>query len=401
MRRHLLGILTAANFATASMGLPLLGEGGKFSASNIMPLVFAAVALVFYFARSDRIDRRIVSFFLWFNAASVLSFVVFILRFQWPPNFWVLLFQDVEMLFCLLLLWYARESHEDFRRWVRVGIYCSALVMTAYGIQDFRSGELTSAFGMDDKSHTAVLLCCEAFILIRFYGGKLDCLLALGLYVLSYATLSREPVFFGPAILFALLARSRQPLLAATAIASAGFAAAVYAGDVLVKTFVVFDRLSSLDAVTGEGSTSAHLLLIKSALQIKFSDPWAFFFGIGPGNFSQALTSFGTSIEQLRAVDPGLVNDALLGKAPVHSLPVSLLLDWNIAFAALFVFMVLRATAFLVNTRDFVGLMFLFGFLLAATFYSLHNKPYCFLIITTVIAFMQASRRVRNPVVCG
>ncbi len=39
-----LGLLVFFNFATCGLGVPLLGEDGKFSLSNLAPLLFIAAA---------------------------------------------------------------------------------------------------------------------------------------------------------------------------------------------------------------------------------------------------------------------------------------------------------------------------------------------------------------------
>src|SRR5215469_11158033 len=145
-----LGLLLVANFATANMGLPLGGEGGKFSISNIAPLLFIASALPLYMAQRKTVDRRIIWFFLVFNATSLLSFGIFLIRFRWEPNFLVLSFQNAAILFCLLLAWYGEWEPEDFYRAVRAGIYCSLLSIALWGWHDFVTARFQYSFGMDD-----------------------------------------------------------------------------------------------------------------------------------------------------------------------------------------------------------------------------------------------------------
>src|SRR6201999_2518241 len=111
------------------------------------------------------------------------------------------------------------------------------------------------------------------------------------------------------------------------------------------------DRVTSVDAVAGDDATSAHLMLIKAALEMKFDDLMALFFGTGPGNFSKALTSFPIDIKQLEALDPALVADARIGRAPMHSTPVSMLLDYNIVFFGVLLFLALRGARYLLKTR--------------------------------------------------
>jgi hypothetical protein len=241
---------------------------------------------------------------------------------------------------------------------------------------------------MDDKSHASVLMCCEAYILIRFFGGTVDRIVGVGLYVATYLTISRLPVFFLPAILLALMRGSRYAALV-TVIGTCVVAVLVVTlGDALKTIFVVYDRLSSVDTVTRSDSTAAHLLLLKSALEIKFSDPWAFLFGIGPGNFSKALTSFPVSVADIEALDPQLVAFAREGRAPLHSMPMQILLDYSFVVFLLFVFYAMRTFRYLVRRGNLVDTTFFIGFLASATFYSLHNKPYFYLIVTTVALFL-------------
>lgn len=388
----LLGILVAANFTTAVMGLPL-DEGGKFSISNIMPIVFCAAACVSFALERKQIDRRVIWFLLGFNASALASFVIFLIRFRWQPNFLVLGFQDVELAFCLLLFWYGRSHYESFYQAVRAGIYSSLIVIAFYAWKDYSAHDFQWSFGMDDRSHTAVLFGCEAYILIRFFGAKLDCLIALVLLSLTVMTVSRESVFFVPAILIALARRSRFGATLAVAVVAGLVTAFVIAGDLILETFYLADRLSSLQAVTG-GSTVAHMLLIQSALEMKFTDVWCFLFGIGPGNFSKALTTFQTLLPQIQALDPTLAVGAQVGRAPMHSVPASLLLDMNIALFLLCVYFVFRALRYLLRTRKTVDLVFALGLLAASTFYSLHNKPYIYLIVTTLVLVVPRQRAV-------
>src|SRR5580698_9063958 len=121
----LLAALLVLNFMTAGMGLPLTGEGGKFSGSNIMPVLFVLVAAVFFFRGRDAIDRRVVRFLLAFNVGCCVSFLIFLTRYSWDPNFAVLFFQDAEIVFAMLLWWFANENPAEFRSAVRTGIFWS------------------------------------------------------------------------------------------------------------------------------------------------------------------------------------------------------------------------------------------------------------------------------------
>jgi hypothetical protein len=381
-----LGMLTFTNFATAGLGEALAGEGGKLSISNLGPVLFTAIAGPCFLAQEKTVDRNILGLFLLFNVCAVASFMLFMARFGWEPNVPVLGFQDFEFVFVLLLAWYARHNYEEFFAVAKAGILCSTLIAGAYGVAQFGRKDMLGIvrFSMDDKSQAAVLFCCWAYILLRFYEGWIARLLAYGLLAMSMMTLSRLPALFLPVFLVTLCVRTRYGFVIA-AVTVIGVAAALVAyGDELLQVFVALDRLSSVEQVTGDNATSAHVLLIKSALEMKFDDFAAFFFGTGPGNFSKALTSFPIDIHELESLDPALVADARVGRAPMHSTPISLLLDYNIVIFGLLVYLALRAVRYLLQTRHYLDLTFLATLFAASTFYSLHNKPYFFLAIVTV-----------------
>jgi hypothetical protein len=389
MRRvSALGILAFANFATCGLGQAIMGEEGKLSISNLAPVAFILIAAPCFLADVKTIRRPTMGLFLLFNACALLSFVLFMFRFGWTPNVAVLGFQDVEFIFVLLLVWYARRNYEEFFRVAKAGIIGCMLLAIWYGIgQSHNPGaaKLTIiTFGMDDKSQAAVLFCCMSYIMLRYYDGFLARAGAAGLFGMSMMTLSRLPAVFLPVLLVTLSKRTRYGWIVATATVSVVAAALVLYGDALTTIFKALDRLTSVNAVAGDNATSAHLMLIKSALEMKFDDLMALFFGTGPGNFSKALTSFPIDIGELQALDPALVADARIGRAPMHSTPVSLLLDYNIVIFGLLVFLAMRGVRYLLKTRHNLDLLFFASLFSASMFYSLHNKPYFFLAIVTV-----------------
>jgi hypothetical protein len=391
--------LAAANFATAALGAPMT-EGGKFSISNIAPLIYGIVAAFLFLSRHRAMDRRFVGFLLLFNLSCLASFAIFMLRFQWEPNFIVLAFEDVEILFCVLLWCYGQDNPAQFRTAIKAGILASFPIVVVYALVHLRTIPWFY-FGMDDKSQSAVLLCCEAYVLIRFFGGKFDRVVGAGIYILSFLTISRLPVFFFPAILFALMRRSKW----AAAFTVIGTAAAVYVvvtfGDIVGQTFEVYDRLSSTspEHELAKGATTAHLLLLRTAAHIKLSDPWAFFFGIGPDNFSKALNSFPVADdrEAIGALDPVLLDGSLQGKAPLHSVPMQMLLDYNVVLFLMFVFYALSAARLLLRRGNLTDILFFSGLFISSTFYSLHNKPYFYLFLTTISLLTLRDTRMIAP----
>jgi hypothetical protein len=74
----------------------------------------------------------------------------------------------------------------------------------------------------------------------------------------------------------------------------------------------------------------------------------------------------------------------------MHSVPTSLLVDTNILIFLVCVFLGLKAARYLWRTRSAVDIVFAGSFFLASMFYSLHNKPYFFLVLTTFIILIQA-----------
>jgi len=390
----LLAILLVANFATAMMGLPLAGEDGKFSASNIAPVLFVAVGGVWFLGTRQALERGIVWFLLLFNATCILSFLVFLGRFEWQPNLLVLAFQDLEIIFCALLWWYGSENFASFRAAVKTGIVLGAPVLALYAWLNFHSGMPWANFGMDDKSQSGVLICCEAYILIRFFRGKLPGLLGTGLYIASFLTVSRLPALFFPPIFIALMRRSRYAA-AVTALATCAFVYVLATASELVSdVFSVYNRLSSVEVVTESASTTAHVLLVKSAAQMKFADPWVFLFGIGPGNFSKALTSLPiASTAEIDAVDPAFLAFAREGRAPLHSMTLQMLLDYNLVIFLLLVFFALEGLRWLVRRRMWTDIVFFSSALLASSFYSIHNKPYSFLVLTVIALLVRNEGR--------
>ena len=378
-KRTLLATLVVANVATACMGLPLTGEAGKFSASNIGPMVFTVIAGLLFFSTGTAIDRWLLAFLLIFNLGCFASFILFMLRFGWDPNFPVLMFQDLEIIFCMLLWWYGRSEPEQFRRAVRTGILCSIPVLAYFAWDDTRAKLPWIAFGMDDKSQAAVLLCCEAYILIRFFGSRLDRILGVALYLATYLTVSRLPVFFCAPIFLALCRGSPYaPVGAAIAVALVGAVLSEW-GETIKELILVYDRLASVSTAGSDDSTTAHLLLLQSALEIKLSDPLTFLFGIGPGNFSKALMSFPVSVAELQASDPEVIAYAFEGRAPLHSMTAQILLDYNFAVFLAYACGVMQVLRYLWRRRILADLAFFTALALAASFYSLHNKPYFFL----------------------
>jgi hypothetical protein len=382
------GLLAFANFATCGLGQSVMGEEGKLSISNLAPVLFILFAAPCFLVDVKTIRKQTVAFFLLFNVCALVSFALFMVRFGWMPNAPVLGFQDVEFIFMLLLVWYARRNYEEFFAVAKAGIFCSVLLALWYGLSQFRNpGHLKLniiIFSMDDKSQAAVLFCCMSYIVLRYYDGLFARLLSGGLFAMSMMTLSRLPIVFLPVLLVTLSKRTRYGWMVATATVCVVAAAFIAFGDALTTIFAAVDRLTSVNQVAGDNATSAHLLLIKSALQMKFGDLGAFLFGTGPGNFSKALTSFPLDIHELEALDPALVADARVGKAPMHSTPVSFLLDYNIVVFGLLVFMALRAIRYMVKARRNLDLLFFVTLFAASMFYSLHNKPYFFLAIVTV-----------------
>jgi hypothetical protein len=356
-----------------------MGEGGKFSLSNIGPVIFSAVAGLLFFSSGSAVDRRAVGFLLVFNLGCCASFVLFMLRFGWDPNFPVLLFQDLELVFCMLLWWYGRSEPEQFRRAVRAGILCSIPVLAFFAWNDLGSKVPWTAFGMDDKSQAAVLMCCEAYILIRFLGSVSDRVWGVALYLATFLTVSRLPAFFFPPIFLALCRGSRwAPVGAVIGLVLVSTVLAEWT-ESINELMLVYDRLSSVSTVAGESSTTAHLQLLQLALQIKLSDPLTFLFGIGPGNFSKALMSFPVSLTELQASDPEIVAYASEGRAPLHSMMAQVLLDYNFPVFLAFACALMQACRHLLRRHNVADLLFFTACALSATFYSLHNKPYFFL----------------------
>lgn len=391
MRRiSLMGILVWANFATVGLGKYIDGENGKLAISNIPPVMFLLVALPSFLIVRKAIPRGLVGFLLAFNALSWLSFLIFTIKYGWPPNFPVLLFQETEIIFSFLLVWYARTHFDEFSTVARWGTFCSVLISSWYGIQQITvAGALFLLFGMDDKSQAAVLFCCQAFFLVRYFGRPLDMAFAGVLILWSLFSLSRLPFLFLPVIFLAVAKRSPATAAAATLAAFGALGALFSTGVSLNQVFKIFDRIQSIEAVASDSSNSAHLLLLKSAMQIKFNDAFAFFAGTGPGNFARALTSSTISKTELEAVDPVLIQMARVNRAPMHSTPLSALLDYSIPIFLVLTFLLFKAFRYLARSGHHIEFFFFATLFVASMFYSIHNKPYVFLITAAIIVMFK------------
>ncbi len=390
MRRYsILGLLALVNFATVGLGEYLDGENGKLAISNFSPVLFLVFALPSFLMIGKAVDRALVGFLLLFNALAWVSFAIFAARYGWKPNWLVLYFQVTEIVFVAMLIWYARRHQAEFISAAHWGTIVAAGIAAWSGYSQLRSGPgaagaLILTFGMDDKSQAAVLFCCQAFILVRYFGRPLDHLVAGLLTICSFLTLSRLPVAFLPVLLLAVARRSKWGAALAV-LASVGVVVAfVLVGDVMSAIFKVVDRISSVDAVAGDDATSAHLLLLEHALKMKFTDVPTFLFGAGPGNFSKALISFPIPHTELDSIDPALISEAHLGRAPMHSTPVSLLLDYNIVIFCILGYLLMRGFRALFRLQAFVEVIFFATLFAASMFYSLHNKPYLFLMVATI-----------------
>ncbi|MEJ0100730.1 MAG: hypothetical protein WDO12_13905 [Pseudomonadota bacterium] len=374
-------VLIVANFVTAGIGTALPGLE-KLSLSNLLPMLFVAVFGTLFLASRETMPRKLAAFLLAFNASVLLSFTIFMLRDQWSPNLVVLFFQDVELLFCLLLCWYERDDPAAFRDAVKIGLYAVPLVAGIYGLQELRDGIVLMKFGMDDKSHAAILLSMASFLLIRFHSGIASRVVAIALLLMALMTASRLPVLFVPAVTLALVVRSRHRGAVLLSLGLSLILLLHYYGDILLRTFTVAQRLASVQAISGEDSTSSHIKLIQAAWEMKISDPWYFLFGIGPSNFSKALTSAPDLLDRVAALDPTLVVAAMKGQAPVHSTQMAIFLDYPIWIFVLYFLCLLKVVQYLAARRQYTDMLFVAALLGSSAFYTLHNKPYFFLCVT-------------------
>jgi hypothetical protein len=397
----MIGLAVMLNFATVGMGKYIDGENGKLAVSNLTPLVFLLLAIPSYGVLFNRVNRQVIGFLLMFNLFAWISFLLFMFRYGWQPNIPVMAFQEIEFIFAVLLVCYANRNSDEFRVVARIGLLISGVISGLYGLQELLSGEsiVVVTFGMDDKSQAAVLFCCQAYILIRYFGGLLDSLVAAALLLLSLVTLSRLPFIFVPVLFLAMAVRSKFAAGVAIFALVAGVVAVVSLGDAITQIFRVLDRLSSVGAVASDDATSAHLILIKTALEMKFTDGMTFVFGIGPGNFAKALTDFPLPFTALKSADPTLVDAARIGRAPVHSTPLSALLDYNILLFGLLLAMMMRAINHMMVRRQHVELLFFTTLFAASMFYSIHNKHYLFVVCATIYILAERGGKEAGSVV--
>jgi hypothetical protein len=396
-KMSIMGFLVGVNFATVGLGQYIDGENGKLAISNISPVLFLMFALPSFLLARRAVPRQLLAFLLCFNALAWLSFMIFTFKYGWPPNFPVLYFQEIEIVFSFLLIWWGRSHFAEFVDAARWGTICSVLISSWYGFQQITVvGALFLLFGMDDKSQAAVLFCCQAFFLVRYFGRPLDLTAAAILLLWSLFSLSRLPILFLPVIFIAVAQRS--PFIAtASAAAAIGTVVAIFSSGVSVdQVFKIIDRVQSIEAIAADSSNSAHLLLFESGLQIKFMDPYAFFAGIGPGNFARALTSFPISKAELEAVDPILIEKARVNRAPLHSTPLSALLDFSLPVFLVLAYLLAKSFRHLARSGLHVELLFFLTLFTASIFYSIHNKPYVFLLCAAMVVMFDSRKNAIN-----
>ena len=68
-----LGMLAFLNFATAGLGKSIAGDDGKFSISNLAPLLFVAIAGPCFLVEVKSVQKNIVGFFLLSGALGLVA----------------------------------------------------------------------------------------------------------------------------------------------------------------------------------------------------------------------------------------------------------------------------------------------------------------------------------------
>jgi hypothetical protein len=289
---------------------------------------------------------------------------------------------------------------------VRRAIPIAAVVLVVMFVEDLASGTEIPNLGFDDNSHAAVAACVLAFASLRFLGTPLRLLVALGFFALALVTYSRMPFFFMPFFVLAFAIEYRRVRARATEAWQVYgahlvlLAASVVPAVLAVRAadhFTVFGRVLAPGEAT-TASTVAHLELLSLGAELKVDSVWNVLLGVTPGGFSQAVAASSIDLAGIAAKDPPAYQAILEGTAPLHSTLGSVLLEFPLWVAVLYLVVVASTTVALLRRREWVMAMFLVALMVATTMYSSHNEVYfvASLAVTIALAFGRPPAGVRN-----
>jgi hypothetical protein len=290
---------------------------------------------------------------------------------------------------------------------VRRAIPVAAVVLVTMLGRDMLSGTAIPSLGFDDNSHAAVAACVLAFASLRFLRTPVRLLVALGFFALALVTYSRMPFFFMPFFVVAFVIEYRRVRARATEawqvfgahlILLAAVVVPVLLGVRAAHHFTVFGRVLAPGEATS-ASTAAHLELLALGAQLKVDSVWNLLLGVTPGGFSPAVAASSVDLSRFATMDPPAYRAIHEGTAPLHSTLGSILLEFPLWVAVLYLVVVASSVVALVRRREWVMALFLIALMVATTLYSSHNELYFVvgLAVALALAFGRPAAEVSTP----
>lgn len=368
----------------------------KFSVANILQII-SALLLCICFVRFMRLPEVIL--LVSYIGGIAVSWIFLLEAYGLSISLEHVLYFAICIL-CLLLAWVAPKSsalQKAVLNALKIGVPAALLIMYGFAFQDMLVEHLSyTPMGFDDKSHAAVYIAALAFLVLEFSGSIVRVPFSVFVFGSSFLTVSRLSALMAPFFLIAVLSAVLQERKSFTSDSGR----ALY--DLLMVVFVsvllvivvsiisglpVFSRLMGSEDGTTSGSTQAHLELMRLAIELKFMHPWTFIFGSTPGMFSYLLPISGIDYSTLAILDPGSQATMGRGALPVHSVPVSIFLEFPIWLFGIYIFLLLAVTKNLVKAhKTNIWTMFV-AMMVATVWYSGHNEPY-FLTIFLISLFL-------------
>jgi len=282
---------------------------------------------------------------------------------------------------------------------VRHAIPVAAVVLVSMLGWDLVSGAEIPSLGFDDNSHAAMAACFLAFASLRFLRTPLRLLVALGFFALALITYSRMPFFFAPFLVLAFWTEYRRVRARATEVWQVYGAHLILLAAITVPAllaaraadhFTVFERVLAPGEATS-ASTAAHLELLSLGAQLKVDSVWNAVLGVTPGGFSNTVAASDIDLTGIAAKDPLAYQAIQEGSAPLHSTLGSVLLEFPLWVAVLYLVVVARTLVALLHRREWVMAMFLIALVVATTLYSSHNELYFVMSLAAPLALAYRS----------
>lgn len=391
--------LSGDKLVTASIVIATVGSlfsiklGGRFAVSNVAQII-ALLAMLRAYPRLLRgRDLALLALGAGFILVAAISVSVI---YDYQITVTHSLFFALAAAY-LLAIYRACADHGasdavalGFRRAIPVALAVLLVMLTI----DLGTGSAKRRLGFDDKSHASVMACFLAFAALRFLNTQRRLLYALAFFTISLLTISRLPFIFAPAFVIALLLEYRR-VRATARTAWQVYSAHLVIGAIAIAPIVLAQRVGDLFTVFGrvlspgsntDASTRAHLLLLDYAAQLKIENFWNFLFGVTPGGFSGVAVRSRIDLREYAAVDPPGWRKFAVGEAPMHSSLGSILLEFPLWVALVYLGLAVWALITLLRRREYIIALLLVSFLMATSVYSSHNELYFYVVWTAAIA---------------